>query len=183
MQSTRGRPTIAEVSLGALRHNLREAQRVVGPRVQVMAVVKADGYGHGAVASARAFLDAGAAVLGTSSVTEAVELRSAGLTAPTVVLGGAFPGDEDDCAVHDLAVGVWAIDTVRALGAAAKRADRAVRVHVKVDTGMTRLGVDAPDVRAFTESARSVAGTTVEGLFSHFATADAVESAAAEAQL
>src|SRR6185436_17671618 len=88
MHATHGRPTVAEVSLGALRHNLREAQRLVGPHVRVMAVVKADGYGHGAVASARAFLDAGAAVLGTSSVTEAVELRNAGLTAPTVVLGG-----------------------------------------------------------------------------------------------
>jgi alanine racemase len=183
MHATHGRPTVAEVSLGALRHNLREAQRLVGPRVGVMAVVKADGYGHGAVAASRAFLDAGAAALGTSSVTEAVELRNAGLTAHTVVLGGAFPGDEDDVAVHDLAVGVWSIDTVRALGAAAKRADRTVRVHVKVDTGMTRLGVDAPDVRAFTESARSVTGTRVEGLFSHFASADAVETEAAQAQL
>src|SRR6185436_8650661 len=87
MQSTRGRPTVAEVSLGALRNNLREAQRLVGDAVRVMAVVKADGYGHGAAASARAFLDAGAGVLGTSSVAEAVELRAAGITAPIVVLG------------------------------------------------------------------------------------------------
>ena len=82
MQSTHGRPTVAEVSLGALRNNLREAQRLVGPRVQVMAVVKADAYGHGAVAASRAFLAAGAAFLGTSSTTEAVELRRAGIAAP-----------------------------------------------------------------------------------------------------
>jgi alanine racemase len=183
MHATHGRPTVAEVSLGALRHNLREAQQLVGARVGVMAVVKADGYGHGAVAASRAFLEAGAVVLGTSSVTEAVELRHAGLTAPIVVLGGAFAGDEDDVVAHDLAVGVWSLDTVRALGAAARRADRVVRIHVKVDTGMTRLGVDAADVRAFVGSARGVAGARVEGVFSHFATADAVETAAAQAQL
>jgi alanine racemase len=183
MHATHGRPTVAEVSLGALRHNLREARRLVGPGVRVMAVVKADGYGHGAVASARAFLDAGAAALGTSSVTEAVELRAAGIAAPIVVLGGAFPGDEDDVAAHDLAVGVWSMDTVRALAEAARRVDRTARVHVKVDTGMTRLGVDAADVRAFAGGARDVPGARVEGLFSHFATADAVESEAAQAQL
>src|SRR6185503_13567618 len=137
MQSTRGRPTIAEVSLGALRHNLREAQRVVGPRVQVMAVVKADGYGHGAVAAARAFLESG-------------ELRRAGIDAPIVVLGGAFPGEEADVATHDLAAGVWSLDGVRALVGAAK--GRPIRVHVKVDTGMTRLGLDLPDVRGFADA-------------------------------
>ena len=181
MQSTRGRPTIAEVSLGALRHNLREAQRVVGARVQVMAVVKADGYGHGAVAAARAFLEAGAAVLGTSSVAEAVELRRAGIDAPIVVLGGAFPGEEADVATHDLAAGVWSLDGVRALVAASK--GKTARLHVKVDTGMTRLGLDLPDVRAFGEAVRAMPGVAIEGIYSHFATADAVESAPAQAQI
>ena len=181
MQSTRGRPTVAEVSLGALRQNLREAQRLVGPRVQVMAVVKADGYGHGAVAAARAFLDAGAAMLGTSSVAEAVELRRAGIDASIVVLGGAFPGEEADVAAYDLAAGVWSLDGVRALVAAAN--GKTSRVHVKVDTGMTRLGVDLTDVRGFGEAVRAMPGVAVEGVYSHFATADAVETAAAQAQI
>jgi alanine racemase len=181
MQSTRGRPTVAEVSLGALRNNLREAQRLVGPSVRVMAVVKADGYGHGAVASARAFLEAGAAVLGTSSVAEAVELRRAGVTAPIVVLGGVFPGEEGDVAAHDLAAGVWSLETVRALVAA--RAGRPLRLHVKVDTGMTRLGLDLPDVRGFGETVRGMDGVEIEGVYSHFASADAVEAAPAQAQI
>jgi alanine racemase len=181
MVSTRGRPTVAEVSLGALRNNLREAQRLVGRHVQVMAVVKADGYGHGAAASARAFLDAGAAVLGTSSVAEAVELRRAGIAAPLVVLGGVFPGEEGDVVAHDLAAGVWSLETVRALVAA--RAGRTVRLHVKVDTGMTRLGLDVPDVRAFAETVRGIDGVAIDGVYSHFATADAVETAAAQAQI
>jgi len=181
MQSTRGRPTVAEVSLGALRNNLREAQRLVGPQVQVMAVVKADGYGHGAVGAARAFLEAGAAVLGTSSVAEAVDLRRAGVDAPIVVLGGVFPGEEGDVATHDLAAGVWSFETVRALANA--RAGRTIRLHVKIDTGMTRLGLDLPDVRRFADEVRGIAGVAIDGIYSHFATADAVETAAAQAQI
>ena len=181
MQSTRGRPTVAEVSLGALRNNLREAQRLVGDAVRVMAVVMADGYGHGAAASARAFLEAGAAVLGTSSVAEAVELRTAGITAPIVVLGGVFPGEEGDVAKHDLAAGVWSLDRARAI--AAVRNGRTVRLHLKVDTGMTRLGFDLPDVAGAATALRDVEGVVLDGLYSHFATADAVETAPAQAQL
>jgi alanine racemase len=183
MASAHGRPTVAEVSLGALRNNLREARRLVGERTGVMAVVKADGYGHGAVAAARAFLEGGAAMLGTSSVAEAVELRRAGVAAPAVVLGGAFRGEEADVVAHGLAVATWTIEGARALGAAARAAGRTAALHVKIDTGMTRLGLDAGDVRAFGEALRAVAGITVDGVFSHFATADAVDSAAALAQL
>ena len=183
MQSTHGRPTVAEVSLGALRNNFQEAQRLVGERVTVMAVVKADAYGHGAVAATRAFIAAGAKIVGTSSVAEAVELRCAGIDVPIVVLGGAFPGEEDDVVAHDLAVGAWSLDGVRALAAAGTRASRPVRVHVKVDTGMTRIGLDGADVRAFGETVRAVAGVVVEGVYSHFATADAVETAPAQAQI
>jgi alanine racemase len=183
MLSTNGRPTVAEVSLGALRTNLREAVRLVGPKVKVMAVVKADAYGHGAVAASRAFLDAGAAVLGTSSVAEAVELRQVGITAPIVVLGGAFPGDEEDVAAHDLSVAVWSEHSVRTLAAAAGRARHAVQVHIKVDTGMTRLGLDVGDVRDFGEAMRDIPNVTVAGVFSHFATADAVDAAPAQAQI
>jgi len=182
MQSTtHGRPTVAEVSLGALRNNLREAQRLVGSRVGVMAVVKADGYGHGAVTAARAFLDAGAAMLGTSSVAEAVEIRRAGVGAPIVVLGGVFPGEEADVPGHDLAAGVWSLDTARAIAASA--GGRPVRLHVKVDTGMTRLGVDVPDARTFGEALGGVPGVVIDGVYSHFATADAVETAPAQAQI
>src|SRR5205814_572420 len=112
-----GRPTVAEVSLSALRHNCRRARELCGPDVAVMAVVKADAYGHGAVPAARAFLDAGARALGVSSVAEAVELRRAGLAGALLVLGGAFPGEEETVVAHDLAVALWDADQARALAA------------------------------------------------------------------
>jgi alanine racemase len=182
MSHTHGRPTVAEVSLSALRGNCRRVGELVGPGVAVMAVVKADGYGHGAVASARAFLDGGATALGVSMVDEGVELRRAGLTAPILVLGGAFPGEEGLVVAHDLAVAVWSLETVRAFAAAGRTAGRPVALHVKVDTGMTRLGLDLADVRAFGIALGDVEGVEVKGIFSHFATADSVETSNARAQ-
>ena len=136
---TPGRPTIAEVSLQALRENCRQAAALVPLGVAVLAVVKADGYGHGAVAAARAFLDGGAAGLGVSMAAEGRELRRAGIDAPIVVLGGAFPGEEAAVVADDLAAAVWTLDGGRALAAAARAAGHTAAVHLKVNTGMTRL--------------------------------------------
>jgi len=177
-----GRPTVAEVSLSALRHNCRRARELSGPDVAVMAVVKADAYGHGAVPAARAFLDAGAQALGVSSVAEAVELRRAGLAGALLVLGGAFPGEEETVVAQDLAVALWDADQARALAGAARTAGRQVAVHLKVDTGMTRLGLDLADVSSFAALVRGLGTLRVAGVFSHFASADAVETAAARAQ-
>lgn len=182
MQDGEGRPTVAEVSRTALRHNLREVRRVVGPGVGVLAVVKADGYGHGAVAAARAFLEAGAAGLGVSLVAEGCALRAAGISAPVVVLGGAFPGEEAHVVAHDLAVSVWSSDGGARLAAAARAAGRTVDVHLKVNTGMTRLGVELDGVRALGAELAATAGLRVTGVFSHFASADAVDTQSAIAQ-
>jgi len=182
MPDPHGRPTVAEVSLGALRHNCRRVRDLVGPGVGVLAVVKAHAYGHGAVPAARAFLDAGAWGLGVSSVAEGVELRRAGIEAPIVVLGGTFDGEEADVVAHRLAVALWNADRARSLAAAAGAAGRTVPVHVKLDTGMTRLGLDAGDVAQFSALVRGLAGLEVAGVFSHFASADAVDTAEARAQ-
>src|SRR5262245_7855339 len=182
MPDNHGRPTVAEVSLSALRANCRRVGELVGPAVAVMAVVKADAYGHGAVAAARAFVEGGAAALGVSLVEEGVELRRAGIDRPIIALGGAFPGEEPQVVAHDLAVAVWGLDSARALAAAARAAGRTVATHLKVDTGMTRLGVDLADVRAFGEVLRALPGLEIAGVFSHFASADAVETAQARAQ-
>jgi alanine racemase len=182
MPDNHGRPTVAEVSLAALRHNCRRVRDLIEPGVAVLAVVKADAYGHGAVPAARAFVEAGAWGLGVSNIAEGVELRRAGLASPVVVLGGAFDGDETDVAAHDLAVAVWDAARARALAAAARAAGRTVSVHVKIDTGMTRLGLDAADVGEFGALLRGLAGLEVAGVFSHFASADAVDTAEARAQ-
>jgi len=173
-----GRPTVAEVSLAALRHNCRRVRELVGPGVAVLAVVKADAYGHGAAPAARAFLEAGAWGLGVSSVVEGTELRRAGVTAPIIVLGGVFAGEERDVAAGDLEVALWDAERAHALAAAG----RPVRVHLKIDTGMTRLGLDVPQVREFGELVRGTKGLEIAGVFSHFASADAVDTAAARAQ-
>src|SRR5262249_19057387 len=146
MHDVHGRPTIAEVSLAALRANLRQAREVVGPNVAVMAVVKADGYGHGAVAAARAFLDAGAACLGVSSVAEGAELRAAGLDAPVVVLGGAFPGEAPRVVDLGFACAVWSEVQARALAGAATAAGRTGAIHLNGNTGLTRLGLAAGEL-------------------------------------
>jgi alanine racemase len=177
-----GRPTVAQVSLAALRHNCRRVRDLVGPDVRILAVVKADAYGHGAVPAARVFVEAGAWGLGVSSVAEGVELRRAGLTAPVVVLGATFAGEEPDVLAHDLAIALWDAGRARAIDAAARGAGRRVAVHVKVDTGMTRLGLDLADVAAFGALVRDLPGLEVAGVFSHFASADAVDTAEARAQ-
>ena len=183
MHDIDGRPTVAEVSLGALRSNCREVCALVGGAVTVMAVVKADAYGHGAAAAARAFRDGGAQALGVSTVAEGAELRRAGVDGPIVVLGGVFRGEGKVVVEHGLGAAVWTSGCARALGAAATAAGRTVDVHIKVDTGMTRLGVDLADVRALGEAVRSVEGVRIAGVFSHFASADAVDTLAAHAQV
>src|SRR5262245_49193519 len=179
---TQGRPTIAEVSLHALRDNCRQAVALVPAGVAVLAVVKADGYGHGAAGAARAFLDGGAAGLGVSMVAEGTELRRAGIEAPIVVLGGVFPGEEAAAVTHDLAAAVWTLEGGRALAAAARAAGRTAAVHLKLDTGMTRLGCEPAAVRALGEALASELDLRLEGVFSHFASADAVDTAMARAQ-
>jgi len=182
MQHVEGRPTVAEVSLGALRENCRQAVALVGTRVAVLAVVKADGYGHGAVPAARAFLDGGATGLGVSMVSEGLALRRAGIRAPVVFLGGAFAGEHAPAVEQDLAVAVWTLDGARALAAAARAAGRVAAVHLKVETGMTRLGCAPADVHALGEALASEPHLRVEGVFTHFASADAVDTAPVRAQ-
>jgi alanine racemase len=118
-----------------------------------------------------------------SSVAEGVELRRAGLYVPIIVLGGAFAGEEPDVVTHHLAVALWDADRARALASAARGAGRTAAVHLKVDTGMTRLGLDLAAVREFGELVRGLRGLEVAGVFSHFASADAVDTASARAQV
>ena len=183
MSDQQGRPTVAEVSLGALRRNLRAAVDLVGPQVAVLAVVKADAYGHGAVPAARAFVEAGAAAVGVSTVEEGVALRGAGIAVPVVVLGGVFPGEDDAVVAHELAAAVWTVEAARALGARARTAGRRVALHVKVDSGMTRLGLDGSDVAAAGRAIQALGGVTIDGVFSHLASADSVETASVRAQM
>ena len=167
-----GRPLWAEVDLDAIAHNVRQVQRRIGPRSQVMGVVKANAYGHGAVAVARAALEAGATHLGVACVDEGAQLRKASLKAPIVVLGYLPPWEAAQAVRYSLTPTVTTQETALALARAAQEADTHVPVHVKVDTGMARFGLPPQEVEGFVAFLQTLSGLSLEGLYTHFATAD-----------
>jgi alanine racemase len=165
----RYRPTVVEIDLDAVRHNVR---RLLPKDAALMAVVKADGYGHGDAEVARAALEAGATWVGVALVEEGLGLREGGITAPILVLSEFPTGSEKEALTAGLTPSVYSGDGFDALAEAANALGRAVGVHLKVDTGMHRVGLWPPeDAPAF---ARRVldAGLELEGLWTHFASAD-----------
>lgn len=169
------RPTRAVISLDALRHNIAEFRRHVPERIKIMAVVKANAYGHGAVQTARYALQCGIDYIGVAFLDEAIELRDAGITAPILVLGYTPPKGLRTARDRDIAVTVYSEDIVEALRSMTYDSvkDRKLKIHVKVDTGMGRIGVPADDTGiAFIEQVHALPGVELEGLFTHYACAD-----------
>ncbi len=165
------RPAWVEVDLDAIERNTRTLAAAVAP-AGLMAVVKADAYGHGAVPVARAVLGAGAAWLGVALVEEALELRAAGIGAPILVLSEPPPAAARGCAEHGIAVTICTAEGVRAFGAAGRQSGRPVAAHLKVDTGMHRQGCLPADLPALLARALAEPGLAPDGLSSHFAVAD-----------
>jgi alanine racemase len=165
------RPTWLEIDLPAVSHNVRHlAARAAG--AEVMVVLKADAYGHGAVPVAHTALRSGATWLGVACVPEARTLRASGIRAPILVLGYTPGWQAREAVGLDLTLAVFDIDTARAFGHAARALDGAVSVHVKVDTGMHRLGVAADGAADFVRALAGIDGLEVAGIFTHFACAD-----------
>jgi len=161
----------AEIDLDALTSNLNRVRALAGEGKGVMAVVKANAYGHGAVPIAWNLASQGVNALGVGDSEEAMELRRAGISIPILVLGTIIPGELADVVDHDIAVTVHSSERVRRLGREALRAGRPVSVHLKVDTGMGRLGC-APGIAV--EIARLIRATEFlrfDGLCTHFASA------------
>jgi alanine racemase len=163
------RRTWAEIDLGAVQANLAAIRGHLDPAVRIMAVVKADGYGHGAVPVARAALRAGAAWLGVATVDEGLALRKARIAAPILVFGPASTEEIAEAVPRDLSLTLVSAESVPLVARGASR--RAARVHLKIDTGMTRLGV-APAEATTVARAAVAAGLRLEGVFTHLATAD-----------
>lgn len=170
----------AEIDLDAIGANVQAIRAQLPSSCRVMAVVKAGGYGHGAVPVARAALRAGAQWLGVATVDEGLALRGSRITAPILVLGPATGDEVPDAARAGLGLTVHSADAVAVIARAARR--RAVRVHLKVDTGMTRLGVTIPDVPRVAR-AITAAGLRLEGIFTHLACADEPEHEVTREQL
>lgn len=170
---TRYRPTVVEVDLDAIRHNVR----LLKPSgAELMAVVKGDGYGHGDARVARAALDAGASWLGVAMVEEGLGLREAGIDAPVLVLSELPPGSEKEAVAANLSASLYSEDGLARLAEAAGAAGRPVGVHVKVDTGMHRVGVWPPAAAAAFARRVIAAGLELEGLWTHFACSEEDEA-------
>lgn len=165
------RPTWALVDLDCIRHNVRLYRRMVGESCAVMAVVKADGYGHGDVPVARAALEAGASRLGVALVEEAERLRAAGLTAPVHLLFEPPPSSARRVVELGLVPSVYTFPYLEALSREAARLRRRVPVHVKVDTGMHRVGAPPPEALRLALAAHRDPHLLLEGVYTHFAMA------------
>jgi len=170
------RPTWAEISLDAVTENSRRLVNLAAPAA-VMAVVKADAYGHGAVECARAVLDGGAVWLGVAALEEAIELRRAGITAPILILSASTPVQAEAIVAHDLTAVVFELEAAGALAAAGRHLGLTARAHLKVDTGMGRLGV-TPDQEGVELAVclSGLDGLTLEGVYTHFATSDEADT-------
>ena len=180
----RGRPMKwAEVDTGALRDNAAAIRGHVGPGPGMIAMVKANGYGHGAVLAARAFLEGGATALGVSSPEEAIQLRRAGIEAPVLAVGWTHPTTHAELLAAGIEVTVYDSAAVEALASAARATGQTALVHLKVDTGMNRLGAPLADVEALLAAiAAGRPRLRLAGIFTHFADADGVDPGFTEVQ-
>ena len=170
------RHTICEIDLAAIRNNVRVMKAHVVGGAGLMAVVKADAYGHGAAPVARAALEAGADMLAVAIPEEGVELREAGIEAPILVLGGIEETAAEAVAAHGLTQVVFDEARVRALARAGEALGKPVSVHVKLDTGMNRIGLrTAEEVQTLVRLIDSLPGIELTGCFTHMATADEEE--------
>lgn len=170
-----GRPTCAEIDLDALASNYRAVRETVGQNVAVMGVVKADAYGHGAVACARRLAAEGAEWFGVATPEEAAALRAANVEGDILSFGGFWEGQERRCLSERITPVLYRLDMAGALDRAAREAGTTANIHVKIDTGMGRLGVRYDEAAEFAERLRGMSGLRVEGLMTHFAAADEPE--------
>jgi alanine racemase len=169
-----------EIDLSAIEANARCLRYLAGS--EVMAVVKANAYGHGAVRAARAALLGGARYLGVARLEEALELRQAGLDCPALILGYTPLARLEEAIIRQISLAFWDQEQLEAIKAAAERAGKPARLHLKVDTGMSRLGVGVEGALNLAYQAACAPGVIYEGLFTHFARADEPEAAATAEQ-
>ncbi|MBE9527711.1 MAG: alanine racemase [Proteobacteria bacterium] len=202
------RPTVATIDTSALKHNFEAIKAALAPETEIMAVVKADGYGHGALAVARLFGSLGATMFGVALPTEGAELRAGGITAPILLLGGLFPEQIESLFTHDLTPVVYDIETIERIDKRAKELGTIKPVHLKIDTGMARLGVQCEELTVHSEVTQLTEPTEhsksapeqselegllqrlkeaknvkLDGLLSHFAESDSENSAFSATQL
>jgi alanine racemase len=164
--------TYAEINLDAIKHNIIEVKKLLNPSVKFMAVVKANAYGHGSVAVARSAVEAGADALAVANLKEALELREAGIISPILILTESPTSVMDEIIQYDLSQTLYSYSEAKALSEEAQKRGKTANVHVKVDTGMGRVGVPPSEAVAFSAKISSLPGLALQGIFTHFAKAE-----------
>ena len=185
----------AEIDLKAIANNIKELRRITHPDARLMGVVKANGYGHGAIEVAQCALQNGAEILGVARIEEGIQIREAGIEVPILIFGYTLPELANDLLEYDLTQTVYTYASAQTLSRTAAALKKKIRIHLKVDTGMGRLGLlpqnfqldnsAAIDTDAVEETLAiaGLDGLELEGIFTHFATADSADKTYAEDQL
>lgn len=185
----------AEIDLKAIAHNIKELRRITHPDARLMGVVKANGYGHGAIEVARCALQNGAEVLGVARIEEGIQIREAGIEVPILIFGYTLPELTADLLEYDLTQTVYTYTSAQVLSQTATSLKKKIKIHLKVDTGMGRLGLLAQnfqhhnsvaintDAIEETLAIAGLEGLELEGIFTHFATADSADKTYAGDQL
>jgi len=171
------RPTFAEISLAALRENYATLRSSVPARAAILAVVKADAYGHGFLEVCRQLEKQGVDAFGVAFLAEAIQLRKSGIDKPILLLGGVYPGQEKKCVGFNISTTVFSLEQAKALDTAARKLYRKALVHLKVDTGMGRLGIPYDQVPAMLDALKLLPNIYLEGIVSHFSSADELDEA------
>ena len=176
------RPTVAEIDLSAISNNIKAIKNKINS-AQIMAVVKADAYGHGALKVSQTALNSGATYLGVGIIEEGIALRNAGIDAPILVLGGLFPHQASRFIKYNLEATIYDQEGFIALRDAALKSNQKARVHIKLDTGMGRVGCNWTTAVPFIEKVSQQDSLELVGAYTHFATADEVDKSFTYLQL
>lgn len=177
------RPIWAEIDCDKVEKNLKQVRCAVGEKVKIIGVVKADAYGHGAIPVSRCLLHAGAECLAVASLEEAVELREAGIKADILALGYTQPGWASQAVEHDIIQTVYHLGLAHALSKEAVRQKKTARAHIKIDTGMGRVGLQAERAAIFVREVASLENLQVEGIYTHLSCADDADDETTPSQL
>ncbi|MDP2605985.1 MAG: alanine racemase, partial [Deltaproteobacteria bacterium] len=178
-----GRPTLCTIDLAALRWNLRQVRAKVGAQVKILSMIKANAYGHGAPAVARVLAEEGSDAFGVATLEEGMELRQAGIRSPILVVAGTYVEQLDQFLANDLTPVVHELDGMRRLDAAVRNRVKMLDVHVKIDTGMGRIGFLANEMNGWLDELKKLKALRLQGIFSHFSTAENVAGDFTRAQL
>ena len=166
------RPTSCQINLGALRSNYQLIKEETAKGCKILAVVKADAYGHGAVQISRELENMGVDYLGVAILEEALELRKAGIKSPIMILTGIFKGQEEALFDYDLTPVVYTLESAERINIEAMKRKKSCAIHIKIDTGMGRLGVGADKAISLLAAVSKMEGIRIEGLATHFSSAD-----------